>query len=132
MQPKLQTLLLLCLLNIPATGTADAFQAYATVVHVQPITETVYEPVTRRVCTDPARSSREFTEVSATIGKDIRRQEQLWQARRSCRTVTETQTHERITSYRVTYRYRGHTSTRRLSYHPGDRVPVNVSLSPLP
>ncbi len=132
MQPKLQTLLLLYLLSIPAAGAGDAFQAYATVVSVQPITETLHQPVTRRICTDPARSSREFTEPSATIGEDIRRQEQLWQARRSCRTVTETQAYERITAYQVTYRYRGHTSTRRLPYHPGERMPVNVSLSPLP
>ncbi len=132
MQQKLQTLLLLSLLNIPATGSADAFQAYATVVSVQPITETEYQPVTRRVCNDPARSSRELTAVSATIGKDIRRQEQLWQAGRPCKTITETQAYKRVTAYRVTYRYRGHTSTRRLSYHPGERMPVNVSLSPLP
>jgi hypothetical protein len=32
----------------------------------------------------------------------------------------------------VTYRYRGYTSTTQLSYDPGERIPVTVSLSPLP
>jgi uncharacterized protein YcfJ len=132
MKQKLQPLLLLCVCGIMAAADAEAYQTYATVVNVQPIMETVYDPVTRRVCTDPDDASREFTEVSATIGEDIRHQNRLWQEHRSCRTITERQARERVTAYRVTYRYRGYTSTTRLSYHPGDRMPVNVSLSPLP
>ena len=132
MKRKLQPLLLLCICGITGAADAKAFQTYATVVDVQPIVETVYQPVTRSVCTDPDDASRKFTEVSATIGEDIRQQNRLWQALRSCRTITERQARERVTAYRVTYRYRGYTSTTRLSYHPGDRMPVNVSLSPLP
>ena len=132
MKQALQTLLLLCVVGTAAPATAGAFQSYATVVNVQPIVETVYDPVTRRVCTDPDDASRDFTEVSATIGEDIRRQNRLWQAHRSCTTITERQARDRVTAYRVTYRYRGYTSTTRLSYHPGERMPVNVSLSPLP
>lgn len=132
MKRAMQTLLLLCTWGTTASALAGAFRTYATVVNVQPILETHYEPVTRRVCTDPDSASREFTELSATIGEDIRRQNRLWQAHRSCSTMTERQARQRVTAYRVTYRYRGHTSTTRLSYHPGDRMPVNVSLSPLP
>jgi len=132
MKQPLQTLLLLGTWGMTAPAVAEAFQTYATVVNVQPIVETLYEPVTRRVCTDPDDASREFTELSASIGEDIRRQQRLWQAHRSCSLMTETQARERISAYRVTYRYRGYTATTRLSYHPGERMPVNVSLSPLP
>jgi len=132
MKRELQPLLLLCVCGITGAADAEALQTYATVVNVQPIVETVYQPVTRKVCTDPDDASREFTQVSATIGEDIRRQNRLWQAHRSCTTIAERQARERVTAYRVTYRYRGYTSTTRLSYHPGDRMPVNVSLSPLP
>jgi len=132
MKREMRTLLLLWTWGMTAPALAGAFQTYATVVNVQPIVETTYEPVTRRVCTDPDGASREFTELSATIGEDIRRQNRLWQTHRSCSTITERQARERVTAYRVTYRYRGYTSTTQLSYDPGDRMPVNVSLSPLP
>lgn len=113
-------------------AAGGAFRSYATVLDVQPIVETVYEPVTRELCSDPDAASREFTALANSIGEDIRQQTRLWQARRSCRSVSERQARERVTAYRVTYRYRGYTSTTRLTYHPGDRLPVNVSLSPLP
>jgi uncharacterized protein YcfJ len=113
-------------------GAAAAFRSYATVVDVQPIVETDYIPVTRTDCSEPDAAAREFTPVAATIGEDIRGQIRLWQAQRSCRTITENQPRERVTAYRVTYRYRGHTATTQLSYDPGNRLPVNVSLSPLP
>ena len=127
-----QTALLLLVWTTTLPALAGAFRSYATVVDVQPIVATSYEPVSRRVCTDPARAERQNTEVSATIGEDIRGQIRLWQAQRSCTTVTERQARDRVTSYRVTYRYRGYTATTGLSYHPGERMPVNVSLSPLP
>jgi len=132
MKRQLQTLLVFCICGTTGLAVAGAFRSYATVVNVQPIVETHYEPVTRRVCTDPDGASREFTELSATIGEDIRRQHRLWQTHRSCNTITERQARERVTAYRVTYRYRGYTSTTQLSYDPGARMPVNVSLSPLP
>ncbi|MEN8762825.1 MAG: hypothetical protein ABF290_10355 [Thiogranum sp.] len=132
MKLPLQTLLILYSWAMTAPAVAEAFQTYATVVNVQPIVETFHEPVTRRVCTDPDDASREFSELSPSIGEDIRSQHRLWQARRSCNTITERQARERISAYRVTYRYRGYTATTQLSYHPGERMPVNVSLSPLP
>jgi hypothetical protein len=117
-------------------GVADAaaatFRGYASVLDVQPIVETWYEPVTRTVCADPDAAAREFTEVASTIGADIHDEIRRWQARRSCKAITERQPRERVTAYRVTYRFRGHTATTQLSYRPGDRLPVNISLSPLP
>jgi len=114
-------------------GLANAvdYQAYAPVVNVEPVIETRYEPVSRRVCTEPDAAAREFSEVAATIGEDIRRQARLWQQQQRCRTVTEQRAREDITGYRVTYKYGGRTDTTRLSYDPGERMPVNVNLSPL-
>ena len=132
MQGTLPGLVLLCLWSTISMAGGGAFRGYATVLDVQPIVETVYEPVTRELCSDPDAASREFTALANSIGEDIRQQTRLWQARRSCRTLSERQARERVTAYRVTYRYRGYTSTTRLPYHPGDRLPVNVSLSPLP
>ena len=127
-----RALCILLMTYVSSTTVAEAFQTFATVVNVQPVVETIYEPVTRRVCTDPDNATREFTSLSATIGEDIRQQNRLWQAQRSCKTLVEKQPREKVTAYRVTYSYRGYTSTTQLSYHPGDRMPVNVSLSPLP
>jgi uncharacterized protein YcfJ len=131
MRRTMQMLVLVCVWGVMHAAAA-AFRSYATVVDVQPIVETYYVPVTRTVCSEPDATAREFTPVATTIGKDIRGQIRLWQAHRSCRTLTENQPRERVTAYRVTYRYRGHTATTQLSYDPGHRLPVNVSLSPLP
>jgi uncharacterized protein YcfJ len=131
MQRAVQTALLVCLWGMAGT-TAAAFRSYATVLDVQPIVETYYEPVARTVCREPDTAAREFTQIATTIGEDIRQQMRMWQAQRSCTTITENQPRQRVTAYRVTYRYRGYTATTQLPYDPGDRLPVNVSLSPLP
>jgi len=110
---------------------AMEFQAFAPVLSVQPVMETRYQPVTRRVCAEPDESTREFSAVAATIGEDIRRQAQQWQSQHRCSNVTEQRASEHISGYQVTYRYGGETQTTRLSYDPGERMPVNVSLSPL-
>ena len=115
------------------SGFANAveFQAYAPVLNVEPVIETRYEPVTRRVCTEADDSVREFNELAATIGEDIRHQARLWQQQRRCRNVTEQHAREHIAGYRVTYSYGGEIETTRMSYDPGKQMPVNVSLSPL-
>ena len=131
MKAGIQKLILLIIWTISNSADAMEFQAFASVLHVEPVIETRYEPVTRRVCTEPDESAREFNEVAATIGEDIRRQTRLWQRQQRCRNVTEQRASEHITGYRVTYRYGGERQTTRLSYDPGKRVPVNVSLSPM-
>jgi uncharacterized protein YcfJ len=128
----LRLLALLCSGCVATAATAGGFRSYATVLEVHPIQQTYYEPVSRTVCTDPDADSRPLMPPATSIGEDVRRQISLWQSARSCRTVTEQEARQRTTSYRVTYRYRGHTATTRLSYDPGERMPVNVSLSPLP
>lgn len=47
-----------------------------------------------------------------------------------CRTVQEYHSEERIGGYRVTYVYRGETFTTQLPYDPGDRLPLQVRVSP--
>ena len=132
MRRALCTLLLWYAWSVSGTTVAETFRSYATVIDVQPIMDTVYEPVTREVCDHPDRSTRVIAPAAASIGEDIREQQRLWNAQRSCTTVTEQQPREQVTAYRVTYRYRGYTSTTRLAYHPGERMPVNVNLSPMP
>ena len=126
---QIQILLLASMIS--SFANAMEFQAYAPVLSVQPVMETRYQPVTRRVCAEPDESAREFSQVAATIGEDIRRQAQQWQQQHRCRNVTEQRASEHITGYQVTYRYGGETQTTRLSYDPGERMPVNVSLSPI-
>ena len=115
------------------SGFANAveYRAYAAVLKVEPVIETRYVPVTHRVCAEPDDTAREFNEIAATIGEDIRSQSRLWQQQYRCRTVTEQRAREHITGYRVTYRYGGETDTTRMSYDPGERMSVNVNLSPM-
>ena len=130
---KTLTQLHILLLAWTMNGLAYAveFQAFAPVLRVEPVMETRYEPVTRRVCTEPDNSARKFNEVAATIGEDIRGQARVWQQQHRCRNVTEQRASKHVTGYRVTYRYGEETATTRMSYDPGERVPVSVSLSPI-
>ena len=130
---KTLTQLHILLLAWTMNGLAYAveFQAFAPVLRVEPVMETRYEPVTRRVCTEPDNSARKFNEVAATIGEDIRGQARVWQLQHSCRNITEQRASKHVTGYRVTYRYGEETATTRMSYDPGERVPVSVSLSPI-
>ena len=123
----------LLLLSWVTSGVVNAveYQAFAPVLKVEPVIETRYEPVTREVCTEPDSTARDFNAIAATIGEDIRQQQRLWLQQYRCKTVTERRAREHIAGYRVTYRYGGETATTRLSYDPGDQMPVNVSLSPL-
>jgi len=49
---------------------------------------------------------------------------------RRCKTIYNTHTEERIEAYRVVYRYQGETFKTRLSYDPGERLRVRVSVVP--
>ena len=126
---KIQVLMFVVMTS--SFANAFDYQDSAQVIKVEPIIETRYEPVTRRVCTEPDDSAREFNEVAATIGEDIRYQARQWKQQFRCRPVVEQRASEHITGYRVTYRYGGEIETTRLSYDPGERMPVKVSLSPV-
>lgn len=47
---------------------------------------------------------------------------------RTCRKVDHWES--RLSGYEVTYEYQGHTYTTVMPYDPGERLPVNVSVSP--
>ena len=126
---KIQALIFILMTS--SFAHAFDYQDSAQVIKVEPIIETRNEPVTRRVCTEPDDAAREFNEVAATIGEDIRYQARQWKQQFRCRPVVEQRASEHITGYRVTYRYGGEIETTRLSYDPGERMPVKVSLSPV-
>lgn len=107
-----------------------SFRDYAPVVNVEPIIETSYPAPAQRGCDGSDRSGPESDPPAASIGEDIRRQIRLRRSQRACRSLQQAREH--IRGYWVTYRYQGHTSTTRLSYDPGARIPVDISLSPLP
>ncbi len=47
-----------------------------------------------------------------------------------CREVSDYRSEERVVGYDVTYRYNGRTYQTRTNQHPGDSLPVNVSVTP--
>lgn len=125
-------LLAWCALVLAADGDRQGFRDYASVVRVEPITETSHQPATHHSCVDPRDLAPQARQAASTIGEDIRRQIYLSQAQNACQTIIESERQQRITGYWVTYRYRGHTSRTRLSYDPGPWIPVDVGLSPFP
>jgi len=131
MKIEIYKLVLLFIWMTSGIANAHEFQDTAEVISVEPIIETRNEPVTRRVCAEPDDTAREFSEVAATIGEDMRYQASQWKQHFRCRPVVEQRARERITGYRVTYRYGGEIETTRMSYDPGERMPVKVSLSPV-
>ncbi len=48
-----------------------------------------------------------------------------------CTTTTHTSKEKRADGYRVTYMYKGNTFKTHMHHHPRQRIPVQVSLSPL-
>ena len=116
-------------LLIPAATAAVAepvFRDWAQVVAVEPQVEVHYVERVRTRCDETGSVAFEQLPLAPTVGEDVRRQ---WQLARRCREVVERQPVEQVTGYRVTYRYRGHTEVRYLDYDPGERLPVEVSLS---
>jgi len=109
---------------------AGEYRDYAEVVAADPIVEAVYEPVTHTLCNRPDSQGQVIARLAPSIGEDIRRQRQYWNNKSECHTVTSRKLHKKTVGYRVTYRYQGHLSTRRLAYDPGPRLPVDVSIYP--
>ena len=135
MKTATRYLLLVFIITITPPVTASDYRGYrdyAPVLNVEPVMRTRIEPVTHRVCNSTTQPALKLHPLAPTIGLDVRRQQNRWQAQQYCHTVTENRRREHIDGYRVTYRYHGHTATTRLSYDPGDRIPVDISLTPDP
>ncbi|MDH3694685.1 MAG: hypothetical protein OER96_08960, partial [Gammaproteobacteria bacterium] len=47
-----------------------------------------------------------------------------------CREVSDYRSEERVVGYDVSYQFNGRTYQTRTSQHPGNQIPVNVSVIP--
>ncbi|MBB3046167.1 uncharacterized protein YcfJ [Litorivivens lipolytica] len=70
--------------------------------------------------------------VGAAIGSHTQRERRgdHYHVEERCETTYETQWHEEIVGYDVTYRYHGRNYKTRLPYDPGKRIRINVSVTP--
>lgn len=75
--------------------------------------------------------------LGASIGNDIghdrhRRNEThvSYRTETRCNVQHDIEYHERVTGYKVTYRYNGHTYNTQMDHHPGKRIPVRVDVRP--
>jgi uncharacterized protein YcfJ len=87
-------------LPAPGTGTENVTYAYAQVLRADPIYETVRTRVPEQRC-DPR-----------------------------CRVVQIERIERRLTYYDVEYRYMGETYMSRVTYDPGSRLRIRVSVMP--
>ena len=116
--------------GMTVAARADSFTEYAPVISSTPIVQRATEPReqcwTETITTDEVRrlggislgSFDTSTNVVVPVQRDVQR----------CRTV-ETAT-DTIQGYDVRYRYHGREYVTRMSYDPGDRIPVDVSVQP--
>jgi uncharacterized protein YcfJ len=116
--------------GMTVAARADNFSEFAPVISSTPVVQRVTEPReecwTETITTDEVRriggisigSLDTSTNVVVPTRRDVQR----------CRTVqTATDT---IQGYDVRYRYHGREYVTRMSYDPGDRIPVDVSVQP--
>ncbi len=73
------------------------------------------------------------TILGAAIGDQLTRQpERRWTTtERHCRTVDSWYEEERTVGYRVKYRYHGDSYWTEMDHHPGDRIRVQVNVTPV-
>lgn len=74
--------------------------------------------------------------LGASIGRDVSRRQRVVEepyvrTERRCRVFDEYHEEERIDGYRVRYRYKGNTFTRRMDYDPGRRIRIRVGVTPV-
>lgn len=74
--------------------------------------------------------------LGGSIGRDVKhrrhhhgRHYQTVEER--CHTVQDVHVEERVTGYRVTYRYHGNTFTTRMNHDPGHQLRVRVGVTPV-
>ncbi|MBN0988468.1 glycine zipper 2TM domain-containing protein [Amphritea pacifica] len=75
--------------------------------------------------------------LGASIGNDISRNSHHrgnnveYRTETRCNVQHDIEYYERVTGYKVTYRYNGQTYQTRMDHDPGDRIRVRVSVSPV-
>lgn len=74
------------------------------------------------------------TMLGASIGADAARTDARYVSvtgtEQRCRTVQDSYTEQRVVGYQVKYRYRGRIYQTRMDHKPGDRIPLDVSVTP--
>ncbi len=106
----------------------QAFTDRAEVLLVKPITEQAFETEARRKCAAPGPAA--LLSPAASLGADIRRQEQLAHRPAECHWEETLVPSTQVIGYRVTYRYDGNVYTVDMQEPPGDFLPVRVSFQP--
>ncbi len=75
------------------------------------------------------------TLVGASVGRHVSREHDERRRRvsyeRHCEWVDNYETAERLIGYRVKYRYQGEIYTTRTEEHPGERIPIEISVRPV-
>ncbi len=69
--------------------------------------------------------------IGRDIGNNIHTQPLHYTTEEVCHTYQDYHDEERITGYHVTYKYRGNTYTTEMPNHPGDRIKIKISVTPL-
>ncbi|UTW03197.1 glycine zipper 2TM domain-containing protein [Amphritea atlantica] len=75
--------------------------------------------------------------LGASIGNDISRNSHHrgnnieYRTETRCNVQHDVEYYERVTGYKVTYRYNGRTYKTRMDHEPGKRIPVRVTVSPV-
>jgi uncharacterized protein YcfJ len=73
------------------------------------------------------------TLLGATIGHNVsspRRRAPVHKTVRRCKTVNRYEQQQHVVGYRVKFRYEGQNYTTHSRYHPGETIPLRVSVEP--
>ena len=119
----------------PAAFAGEVAYDDARVIHVEPVLETVSVPSRSIECdADRPVESGDLRDADASLNLVTAIRTEAARPAREDRCVerVEHRTEERITGYRVQYRYAGDDYEQIVDEHPGERMRVRVSVSPEP
>lgn len=69
--------------------------------------------------------------IGSDVGEKSRGRHYDYHPQQHCETSYHVEREQRLTGYKVTYRYHGHKYHTRTKYHPGDRIRVKISVKPV-
>ena len=69
--------------------------------------------------------------IGRDIGHKMRARNQYYTTEEICHTYNNYSEEERITGYHVVYKYQGETYTTKMPSHPGDRIKIKISVTPV-
>lgn len=107
-------------------GSETVSYAYADVLRVDPVYDSVRQPRGRSVCRGGADATAHTPDPkrdgTAATGHET--------ALQQCEWVVEEEPQRHILGYDVEYRFRGEVYITRLSHDPGDRLRIRISVTP--